>query len=515
MKKILVFIFIFQLLIIACTQEEENGNNPPFEPNVTLFPNKLVFDKGEEILFSAVSSDPDGDTLLYSWTTTPNLANMTNLGQDTVSGVYKMNWSSYTVGSYVVKCLVRDGKGGEAFTEKDITVENRDPRILKFTASKDIITVNTSITFSVDAVDPDSESISFEWYYNNELQATTTDTYYVMNTFTSEQIDNVKVVAKDTDGGVDYESMDITVYKPLGCLWVIDKAAGSATVKKVSNKGYLIKTLTGLLNPVDIKLDQDRNIIWIADERGDESKVFSFDSELGTDIEELEIDLFQPVSIDLDISGYVWIADRGNKTITRFNNSGSGSVDITIPDIDELQKVLYERHQGDDFLYVIADFALYMYEISSNDEVSIVDTIEVSTVTDIAVDNSHRLWILDSEESQLYTYRDTVLTPQPSQNLEEPEFINYDSANNRLSIINRVGGRIVLINADNPSTQLISPLGQFNLPSDVEVNKNTGEVWVSDTGESRLIRLNSGFTSINLNLNIFTSPTQIEVYSGY
>jgi hypothetical protein len=94
-------------LIWGCTTQ----NNPPEISEITFMGDHYI---GVEYTFSAAASDPDGDTLNYSWSVSGG--SLTNPNTNPVK------WTMpNTFGNYYITVVVDDGNGGQ--DEKTETVE--------------------------------------------------------------------------------------------------------------------------------------------------------------------------------------------------------------------------------------------------------------------------------------------------------------------------------------------------------------------------------------------------------
>jgi hypothetical protein len=142
------------------------------------------------------ASDPDGDTLFYSWSS--------ETGTFKESGEYIIWTAPDTTGEYTVSVTARDGKGGEATETTVLTIEtgpaNHAPSVTLIVSPDDrpevtitdeiydpILIKRWSTTYiKCIAEDPDGDTLSYEWTSTkgrligegSQVQYVATDTGY-------------------------------------------------------------------------------------------------------------------------------------------------------------------------------------------------------------------------------------------------------------------------------------------------------------------------------------------------
>ena len=115
--------------LISCTVNDGHGgidsdslyiqvvefiNNDPVITEMTAHPRKIHLGSNSEI--SCIASDPDGDTLNYTW----------SAGFGTISGSgASITWTAPSLaGNYYINCLVDDGRGGETLDSIGVSVRD-------------------------------------------------------------------------------------------------------------------------------------------------------------------------------------------------------------------------------------------------------------------------------------------------------------------------------------------------------------------------------------------------------
>ena len=124
-------------------------------------PNSVFADSGDAVTIRANASDPGGNPLSYTWTTSS--------GSVEGSGP-EVRWSSagLGVGSYRVTANVSNGKGGAASCDAEIRIEsspNRPPTIA-CSANPGSIFAGERSRITCNANDPDGDPLTYTWRAN-------------------------------------------------------------------------------------------------------------------------------------------------------------------------------------------------------------------------------------------------------------------------------------------------------------------------------------------------------------
>ncbi len=137
-------------------------NRPPEVQEITLMGDHYVDTK---YTVSAYATDPDGDTLTYSWTVTG--------GTVYDPDVNPMEWTTPgTPGFYNITVTVDDGNGGtDSLTESVEVKEPNSPPVAGSITITELKTgyipvylyVNKDYEVSVEAYDPDGDPLSYNW----------------------------------------------------------------------------------------------------------------------------------------------------------------------------------------------------------------------------------------------------------------------------------------------------------------------------------------------------------------
>ena len=119
-NKLLIICFLTFFMIFSCSNTTESENNPPVISSLTANPDSLGYNQTSTITCSA--SDPDGDNLLYAWTSGSGL--ITGSGS-TVSWL-----SPDSSGQFLISCEVSDNQGAKDNANISIPVNEADTPII-------------------------------------------------------------------------------------------------------------------------------------------------------------------------------------------------------------------------------------------------------------------------------------------------------------------------------------------------------------------------------------------------
>jgi outer membrane protein OmpA-like peptidoglycan-associated protein/opacity protein-like surface antigen len=141
------------------------GNGPPPPPpnspplvSCSADKSMVYAGSGDIAAVQAVASDPDNDTITYSWAT--NGGAVEGTGPEV-----RWNSSGATPGTYTVKVRVDDGRGGSADCSTDIRVEPRPNRAptMSCSADRSSVVIGETVQITATANDPDNDPLTYSW----------------------------------------------------------------------------------------------------------------------------------------------------------------------------------------------------------------------------------------------------------------------------------------------------------------------------------------------------------------
>lgn len=187
---------------------------PPPPPSANKLPtiqsvnSENISDSGKQFKVTCQATDPDNDTLSYVWSA--DAGTIKGEGQS-------ITWTAPEApGSYIVKVLVKDGKGGEATSSATVNIAskpNQPPLIVKLTSEKPRIRVWTTTTIQCVAEDPDGDTLTYGWTApKGKIQGEGSTVGWTAPGDSGEYTVTITAIVEDVKGGKATKSIDIQVF---------------------------------------------------------------------------------------------------------------------------------------------------------------------------------------------------------------------------------------------------------------------------------------------------------------
>jgi outer membrane protein OmpA-like peptidoglycan-associated protein len=152
--------FIFKLGTVHWPEKPKPVNRYPVA-QCSADKAAVVAETGDTVNIRAAASDPDGDTLSYSWSATGG--SVSGTGANVV-----WNSSGTRTGVYTITATVTDGQGGSASCSVDVKVDPRPNRAptLRCSADRSSVLTGERVRITATGSDPDGETLSYSWRTN-------------------------------------------------------------------------------------------------------------------------------------------------------------------------------------------------------------------------------------------------------------------------------------------------------------------------------------------------------------
>jgi hypothetical protein len=177
--------------------------------NIDPSPGNPSVNEGEQLNFSIIAYDPDGNDLSYQWELDSELVS------ETSDFPYQPDFDS--AGDHQLTLTVNDGFGSKSILEYewDISVVNVDRAIVINSLEPQVgipitINQNESISFSIDAYDPDGTPLNYSWRVDGLEQSQLENFTFTTNQYSNSSYEVQLVV---TNGGdeIIVKNWDINV----------------------------------------------------------------------------------------------------------------------------------------------------------------------------------------------------------------------------------------------------------------------------------------------------------------
>ena len=167
-------------------------------PTITEIIGETEINEGEEVIYSAIASDPGNDTLTYSW----------DFGDGNTAEGKDVNHTFTDNGNYSVALTVTDSDGASITSTLEVQVNNLTPVIKEINSDTSVIQGGIA-NFSAIASDPGNDTLTYSWDFGDG--SSIKEGQNVSHIFAHGGNYNVTLNVTDKDGGTISETIEITI----------------------------------------------------------------------------------------------------------------------------------------------------------------------------------------------------------------------------------------------------------------------------------------------------------------
>lgn len=486
--------------------------------------------------FTAVVEDLDEDVVLISWSATDGEFNKTT-GE-------VVKWTApTTIGAVLVTAVADDRKaGGTDTATATLSVVNSAPGITEFSSSAPYVTLGNSIILSCEALDPDGEDITFEFYtFPPDVgtmdpagpQETNTATWTAPSDPNLARIYDLIVKVSDVPQGYySADTLQALVFSQYGTIWIVDSvdprvskytARGdtvlSATfsfqkpvavannidefygcyvadhdagqIVKLDEKGRNVQSFSmipDIPNVIDLAIHRDTRTLWAISVSDDEPRLTVIDTYTESVIKQVK-GLYQPSAIIINQNrGDVWISDYGD--VDRI-------IQIDISDfLDDPPDSISS-----------ANATIFEENFNSPSSLSVRDAADATVyITDTNDDEVERLVYNDADEE----YYPGIPIDLSDSGAKQPKPFKVRVTDTGLVWVLNLDRSILFFPENNPSQQ--TPIGSYAFadPHAMAIDPETGNVWIGDNGRHQVVEISSA-DSVGVEISGFSFVEDIVI----
>jgi len=460
-----------------------------------------------EVTLYADVSDPDGDSLTATW--------RLNRGVLLATAVDSARWLSPDSSSYVRWIFeVEDDSGLATADTLSFWVENRPPVITRFESSEAVVLNGNTVRLHGAALDPDGHSVDLRWStpfgWLHSAEGDSVDWTVPDSTLRAW----IELEAVDLYGASQRDTLTVTVYREIGCAWIINE--GRQEIVKLSSIGDELLRLDGFDDLQDLDVDPENRRLWVCE--GDPPLLRSFDLR-GQELFTFEEGLARPTRLRAWArTGSVFVLDADSARIVEVNLFGDrilrtlgGFHRPNALDLHQSTGALWICDEGANLLYHVYDgFEGDIAQVDSSAHVIRRDGYRFPV--DVSVeDSTGACWLADKEGGFLVRYESDALDSLIVPGFQNPVAVSAAWSDGLCWVLDRgLDSRAQRLFFDQ--TQL--DVGGLSFPKHLAYNRIDAHCWVLDSERNRVLRL-SPEGAIAGSWTDFDFPTRIVINGGY
>ncbi|GAB4171587.1 MAG: hypothetical protein Kow00108_06050 [Calditrichia bacterium] len=501
------YLFLFLIIItMSCKKDPSSPPEPLFELiNITRSPQQVYINSS--VTITANVYNPDNDTLRYLW----KASGGTFDNYETNPVVWH---SPDTMGVVSFTLQIFDSKDTEVKEEFQLVVGNQAPVFQTFQYSSANVIIGNTLQIKALFSDPNGQDVSTRWFSSGGTILEQSKDSIVWQAPTVPGEYKVWLEISDSLLTTVSDTLTLRAYREYGCIWVIER--GSNTVKKFTDNGMLLFTLNGFNNPMSVKVNPRDKSCWVADAsyNGNSGKLYriSFNGDtiraIGnfTDPQDLDVYILEKDVWLLDSKQNALycispISFQITKTIQGFNHP-------LAVEIDQPSREVWVADTDNDRVVSISFDVPAMYNVETDSGYHRI--IEIEDPVDITADqNDDAIWIAQRFHNKV-TYIKDGYTPLVIADLIQPMNVQAGINSGESWISDTGQNRVLKFVSDRVA---VTVEDGFLLPTKLSLNVFDGTVWILDSQNNRLVKIDNNGTILKYIMGLH-EPWDISVNFG-
>ncbi len=493
------------LLAVACARvPTETQNNPP-QISTSIQTAAQSIHPGETITFTIQANDPDGDTLTADW--------QASCGTILTSCLDSARWQAPDSTQPVrLICRITDPAGDFAADTAWFDSENRDPLIQGWRTGVSLLLNGNSAWFAINAVDPDSQTLTYDWETScgSVLNAAGDSLHWLAPDTVAQAW--ICAVVEDGWGGDARDTMQVEVYRELGCAWICNQGAGE--IVKLSSLGAELLRVQRFQDPVALAVDAENRRLWVSDREAESLYLLDFEGEV---LDSLSAFGRPGALAAVSQNGSCWVADS-DSALVRQVASDCATILCTVRGFQQPAALAINPWTGELWVGDQQAGSLHRLEANLPVEVLISDTSLVRSLSgfqlpvDLAVEvESGACWLVDRGGDTVYRLAADFSDSLAVAGFDDPLAVAVTGETGAVWVSDGgSNGTIVKLFYDNIQLEV----NGLSWPRALAVDFNDGTCWVPDTQQNRVLRY-SAVGELLTTTPGFNYPVDISLNRGY
>ena len=387
---------------------------------------------------------------------------------------------------------------------------NSSPKILKVTPSNTTVKFLESISILAEVNDADGDTLSFLWTASKGNFTFTSLDSAIWNAPGIAGSAQIVLKVNDPFGGIDIDSTTILVENQLPVISSLTASKSNIlvgniitlTVSATDPDGDLLSFQWSASDGEFVGSTTGEEVIWTA------STTVSSVTITVTAVDESNDSVSQDIIINVfQELGSVWVADTFNDQVVKLASNGTELLRI-----DGLQGPQSLVVDNSDRSLWVADFGndrIVKYS-ETGQQLNVLEGSELGfeRPTDIAITASGNIWVTSmSDTNQVFEVSHDGQIRRRLNGFSNPESVDIFRSTGQIWVADTGNNRVIRFGSDVPDGYDLDSINvvpvrfdeqtvNLSRPEAIDVNQETGEIWVADTGNNRAIRISTDLSQL-------------------